>query len=198
MKRKIVIPEEYPAIKSKPEKVDGKTDPGFELMKSFTKESKWEKDKNKKNKSHYKPKINFKEKESPIIILSLSGKRNFKAVTNWMRKHMETYPETHDGFFVKFIDTDNDNKWYKVEICGEDEKGEKINWINYRISPYIFDIIDDISKDTGKELVEIINGGKNEEADKINRYFDRKNKEKELSKRIVEILKKWDKPKDKQ
>ena len=195
MDRKIVIPEEFPDIKSKPKEIEKKKDWEFELVKLLTNEP--EDEKGEKKELNYMPKINFNEKESSIIILSLSWKKNFKAVTNWMRKHMETYPETHDGFFVKFIDTDNDNKWYKVEVCGEDEKGEKINWINYKILPYIFDVTDDIVKDTGKKIIETVRVGKNTEIDKINRYFDRRNEEKQISKRIAETFKSWDNMKDK-
>ena len=69
--------------------------------------------------------------------VSLSWEQNFKLVTNWMRKHMAAYPELRSWFFVKFIDGD-ENVWYKVEPCGENEKGEKINWVNYKIILYDF------------------------------------------------------------
>ena len=47
--------------------------------------------------------------------LSKNGEENYKAalasvqedvksVINWMRKHMETYPETRNGFLIRFID----------------------------------------------------------------------------------------------
>ena len=77
-------------------------------------------------------------KKLPDITVSLSWKRNLKLVTNWMRKHMEAYPETVDGFFVKFID-DNQATWYLVLPCDDNEKWEMINWVNYEILPYVFE-----------------------------------------------------------
>ena len=77
------------------------------------------------------------EMEKPVV--SLYWKKNFKAVTNWMRKHMGTYPETCKGFLVRFID-DKWSAWYRVELCNGDEEGEKINGVNYKILPFRFDV----------------------------------------------------------
>lgn len=83
------------------------------------------------------PDIMFNAGKLPDITVSLSWKRNLKLVTNWMRKHMEAYPETVNGFFVRFID--DESEWYLVLPCDDNEKWEKINWVNYKILPYIFE-----------------------------------------------------------
>jgi hypothetical protein len=53
------------------------------------------------------------EAKAPIV--RLSWERNIKTVTNWMRKHMEAYPETEWWFLVLF-DTDPES-WFYVDIC---------------------------------------------------------------------------------
>lgn len=204
MERKIAVPEEFPNPKSKPNGWKTEGDFKIKLMESFREEPK-DREAKKDNSSHslkinLKEEINLREIGAVPIVVSLSGKPNLKAVINWMRKHMETYTETHDGFFVKFIDADNDNRGYKVEVCGKDENGEKINWKNYKISPYIFDKIDNIEKDSAKELIKPL-GGKNAEElkhDKINRYFDRNHRQKNISKNIMENFENWNSPEDKQ
>lgn len=72
-----------------------------------------------------------------VVIVSLSWKKNYKSVTNWMRKHMEAYPETVGGFFVEFIDWGRE--WYVVLPCKPYEKWEEIGWVNYKILPYVFE-----------------------------------------------------------
>ncbi len=67
------------------------------------------------------------------VKVSLSWKKDFKAVVNWMRNHMEAFPETHKGFVVDFID-DKGHRWYRVKLCKEDEIGDvNINWFDYVI-----------------------------------------------------------------
>lgn len=73
------------------------------------------------------------EEMSKKIIVSLSWKKNFKAVVSWMRKHMQAFPETHNGFDVEFID-DEKGRWYKVKLCANGEKvDERINGVSYKI-----------------------------------------------------------------
>lgn len=72
-------------------------------------------------------------------VVSLSWRKNFKAVTNWMRKHMGTYPETREGFLVRFID-DKGIDWYRVERCSRGEKWEEIDGVDYKILPFRFDV----------------------------------------------------------
>ena len=70
------------------------------------------------------------------IKVSLSWKKNLKAVVNWMREHMEAFPETRGGFDVEFIDGE-EGRWYKVKPCVTGEKSdETINWIDYMIKSY--------------------------------------------------------------
>ena len=72
------------------------------------------------NGKNYKIKIRTNEMEKKEITVFLSWKRDEKSVINWMRKHMETYPEIRDGFLVRFID-DNSLKWYEVISCDKDD-----------------------------------------------------------------------------
>lgn len=157
MKKNVAIPKEFPNPNSRPDKWRKQVFK-IEMMKILNGKS--EENEDKWTEPNYLYKKNFKEMKSAAVVVSLSGEKNYKAVTNWMRKHMETYPETRDGFFVRFVDMLNDNKWYKVEVCGENEKGEKINWINYKITPYIFDVVDSIKKDSEKEIMESFTGEK--------------------------------------
>ena len=87
------------------------------------------------NGKNYKIKIRTNEMEKKEITVFLSWKRDEKSVINWMRKHMETYPEIRDGFLVRFID-DNSLKWYEVIPCDKDEDWEKVGWRNYKIISY--------------------------------------------------------------
>lgn len=116
----------------------------------------------------------------PDITVSLSWKKNLKLVTNWMRKHMEAYPETFDGFFVRFID-DDQAEWYLVLPCDDNEKWERINWVNYEILPYIFESdswkINGMTETTKREMLGIFEWEKENrdngwDVDKI----DRRNK----------------------
>jgi len=90
------------------------------------------------NGKNYKIKIRTNEMEKKEITVFLSWKRDEKSVINWMRKHMETYPEIRDGFLVRFID-DNSLKWYEVIPCDKDEDWEKIGWTNYKIISYTYE-----------------------------------------------------------
>ena len=92
----------------------------------------------KNGKENYKIKIKTNEKEKKEITVFLSWERNEKSVINWMRKHMETYPETRNGFLIRFID-DNGFKWYEVIPCDKNEEWEKIGWRNYKIIPYTYE-----------------------------------------------------------
>jgi len=79
--------------------------------------------------------VNIKKKKPTLL---LSWKKNFKAVTNRMRKYMEVYPETCNGFFVQFVE-DSNNEWYDVRLCNSDEEGEEFNWIKYKVLTYKFE-----------------------------------------------------------
>ena len=108
------------------------------------------------------------EVKAPIV--RLSWERNIKTVTNWMRKHMEAYPETEWWFLVLF-DTDPES-WFYVDICSisDGEPDIKINGINYRIYPYKIDhknikkITDLFKKEIRSSLVnnDYINSTKND------------------------------------
>lgn len=80
--------------------------------------------------------VKIGEKNKPTVLLS--WKKNLKVLTNWMRKHMEAYPETSKWFLVQFIDG-NWNRWYEVRVCDRDEESLRINWIWYKILPYRFE-----------------------------------------------------------
>jgi len=70
---------------------------------------------------------------SKKIVLSLSWNKNIKSVVNWMKNHMEAFPETRGGFLVEFIDDEN-HVLYRVDPCAKGGKGNiKINWVNYMI-----------------------------------------------------------------
>lgn len=129
------------------------------------------------------PDIMVNVKKLPDITVSLSWKRNLKLVTNWMRKHMEAYPETFHGFFVRFID-DDQAKWYLVLPCDDNEKWERINWVNYEILPYVFESdfekINGVTETTKREMLgmferEGVNGGNGWDVDETERM--NKNKE---------------------
>lgn len=120
----------------------------------------------------FTPKVLVKELEKYPIV-SLQWERNFKNTINWMRKHMETYEETHEGFLVEFID-EKQNNWYEVVPCSEGENGdEKIGWKSYKLLPFtlenenekvsseeVGDIFRKIKNITEKEVREIINNKK--------------------------------------
>ena len=70
-------------------------------------------------------------------IVRLSWEKNIKILTNWMRKHMEAYPETEWWFLALFDITPK--SWFYVYACSiwEDRDSDiKINGINYKIYPY--------------------------------------------------------------
>lgn len=140
MYKPVVIPEEIPGEREKSDS------PKKEKITVTTMEKLWESlSTEEKDKNNLEPELRFAvkmSKDKPVV--SLSWKKNYKAVTNWMRKHMEAYPETSEGFLVKFID-DEENEWYKVELCDENERGEEINWKNYKILKCVFE--------KGKDLV---------------------------------------------
>ena len=84
----------------------------------------------------YKVEIDEVSKQPTV---SLSWKKNEKSVFNWMRKHMEAYPETWKGFMVTFID-DKKNWWYRVRLCGEDEKWDiRVSWENYKLEAFEYE-----------------------------------------------------------
>ena len=126
------FPEECPDPNKIPENGEKKTwKKILETLKHFWPE-------NKDDKDEYVPDIAIAEIVEDKPIVSLSWEKNFKAVINRMRKHMETYPEIHEGFYVKFIG-DKNKVYYEVVPCDENEKWEKINWRNYKIVEYKFD-----------------------------------------------------------
>ena len=128
----VVIPEEIPGKKEKSDS------PKKEEITIVTMEKLWDsllaEEEDKKNLEP-KFRVDVKIEDKPLVLLS--WKKNYKAVTNWMRKHMEAYPETSEGFLVKFVD-DEKNEWYKVKLCNENESGEEINWKKYKILQCVF------------------------------------------------------------
>ena len=126
----------------------------FKIFRTISEEPKEEKS------VRYKgiPDMEFSEDKIRIIV-SLSWRRNIKSVINWMRKHMEAYPETRYGFLVDFIDYEG-NLWYEVMPCAGYEKGEKIKWINYKILPYKFEWRDapDLSQWVRDEIIDALKG----------------------------------------
>jgi len=124
------FPEIIPEEMENPENFDDLENIKIETMKFVWNSLSVGKD----NNENLKFSVEFWDK--PIVFLSWN--KNFKAVTNWMRRHMDAYPETQDGFLVKFID--NRYAWYKVEKCGENEWGEIIGGKNYKILPFRFKI----------------------------------------------------------
>lgn len=85
-------------------------------------------------------KINYKfdiEHVENGITVSLSWNENRKSVINWMEKHMEAFPETLEGFKVKFID-DPEAWGFIVQLCKDSEENYDIEiaWNKYKISKY--------------------------------------------------------------
>ena len=161
MERNITIPEERP----NPNKIEKKKakDTDFEIMK-ILKYNPEDEDQEKSDRE-YRPDININKREPAPIVVSLSWDKNLKSVTNWMRKHMLSFPETRNGFLVRFMDN-KENKWYKVEPCNDREKWEKINWINYKISPCEFSTsekegIERFIKNKKKDLIDTLYNEKN-------------------------------------
>ena len=137
MQREIKIPQERPnpnKIDKEKEKKKKLGNKNYEIMKVLNGS---EEEKEKESERKYLPRIdaNIEEKTTTIVV-SLWWKKSYKAVTNWMRKHMEAYSITHNGFIVRFID-DDERKGYKVEPCSDRIKGEKINWVNYKITQIV-------------------------------------------------------------
>lgn len=132
-----IIPGKIPEEMENPENPENPDDLKIGTIKSIYNSLSEDKPEDKEN---FKPAMNFAiEYECGRPTVFLSWKKNFKAVTNWMRKHMATYPETQEGFLVKFID-DKRNRWYKVERCNGNEWGETIDGESYKILPFRFDI----------------------------------------------------------
>lgn len=134
MQREIKIPRERPDLTETEEKKKEELESTkFKIMKVLNGS---EKEKEKESERKYLPRIdaNIEEKTTTIVV-SLWWKKSYKAVTNWMRKHMEAYSITHNGFIVRFID--DERKGYKVEPCSDRIKGEKINWVNYKITQIV-------------------------------------------------------------
>lgn len=94
----------------------------------------WSKKETKKNQGV--PDYEF-DMGKEVVIVSLSWEKNYKAVINWMRIHLEAYPETVGGFFVDFIDWWRE--WYVVVPCKSREEWEVIGGVNYQILPYTFE-----------------------------------------------------------
>ncbi len=129
----VVIPEEIPWKK---EKTDS---PKKEKITVAVMEELWNSlSAGKKDENNFVPKLRYAVKmvgDKPVVWLS--WKKNYKAVTNWIRKHMGAYPETIKGFLVKFMDDKRDG--YQVIPSGKNKKWEKINWVTYEILPYTFE-----------------------------------------------------------
>lgn len=125
-----IFPQEIP---EKPQK-DPKNNPNKNKIVIKATENIWKSLEQNKNKI-FKFAV-VKDELKPIV--SLSWELNYKSVINWMRKHMEAYPEIRDGFLVKFID-DNGFKWYEVIPCEKNEEWEKFGWRKYKIIPHIYE-----------------------------------------------------------
>ena len=123
----IKIPIELPGLDERLKKVQYYPSVKEELFQLFI----WEWNEKKGQKFAFDK--NEKEKEKKIVV-NLSWDKSIKTVTNWMRKHMEAYPETMNWFLVCFWSS---KPCYKVEESDQWWKDcVKINGINYNIISY--------------------------------------------------------------
>ena len=94
--------------------------------------------------------------KDPDVTVHLSWDIDINSVKNWMKEHMEAYPTTADGFYARFIDYDEENKWYIVLPCNKREANSiKVNWIYYKIYPFR-DNYEELFKNIKKELTETL------------------------------------------
>lgn len=175
MKVWIPIPEEFPEKEKNPKKQEKKEiiiEEEKEISNLLTKEAE-EKDKGIPDIA-----IDFIINPQPKV--SLSWKEDVKSVIKWIKEHMDTYPETHSGFLVDFIDDSWEN-WYEITPNYVDKwkivAEVKINWKKYKILKHTF------SKSESKMYKKIENWDKSKE----NENWD---EPKKYNKEIIEILKK--------
>ena len=104
----------------------------------------------KKDEVPHKIRFVWRLNEHWPITVNLSWECHIKAVTNWMTKHMLSYPETEWWFEVRFGDLDY---WFKVMPCEKKTKGAiKIGGFYYKVYPYDFAEGKNIKKSSRKEL----------------------------------------------
>lgn len=96
-------------------------------------------------------KVNVKIKDEKVTV-HLSGEINIDSVKNWMKEHMEAYPETAAGFYARFIDHTEEDTWYIVLPCDKNKSNSiDINWLYYKIYPF-WDHSNKFVNTLGKEL----------------------------------------------
>lgn len=99
-----------------------------------------------KNENVYNKKIKYEVKVDELTkypIVSLSWKVNAASILNWIKNHMEAYPETWNGFWVKFID-DKEFEGYYVKLRETKKNWDVVlDWVEYKVR--LYDISDGLN-----------------------------------------------------